>query len=109
MTTIKASCTQCGDVTLVPAQLHLVVSNRAELSSYSFQCPTCLDLVTKSADEDVVALLISGGVAVDRWDLPAEALEAHSGPPLTYDELLDFALMVSDQDLLAEQLRILAT
>ena len=107
MTTIKASCPMCADVTLTPIQIKLVVSNRAELTNYSFSCPQCQERVTKSADDDVVALLISGGVSVERWDLPAEALEEHTGAPLTYDELLDFALLLSHDDLLAASLQTL--
>ena len=36
------------------------------------------------------------------WDLPAEALEEHTGPRLSYDDLLDFALHLGTTDLLAE-------
>jgi len=107
MTTIKASCPICGDVSLTPAQVRLVVCTRPEWSSYAFDCPTCHDEVSKSADEEIVALLVSGGVQLEHWVIPAEALEPHEGAPITYDELLDFALLLTDQDLLAEQVRSL--
>lgn len=109
MTTIKASCPMCADVTLTPIQIKLVVSNRADLTNYSFSCPECQERVTKSADDDVVALLISGGVTVERWDLPAEALEEHTGAPVTYDELLDFALLLAHDDLLAASIQTLVS
>ena len=35
------------------------------------------------------------------WEVPAEALELKSGPALTYDDLLDFALQLTGSDLLA--------
>ena len=71
MTTIKASCPSCGEVELTPA------------------------------DDHVVSLLVSGGVPATVWDVPAEALEPHSGSALTYDDLLDFALHLERIDLLA--------
>ena len=45
---------------------------------------------------------ISGGVPAQVWDLPGEALEEHTGPQLSYDDLLDFALHLGATDLLAE-------
>lgn len=101
MTTIKASCPVCGDVELKPAQLRLVVANVTDRSYYSFQCTTCTDEVRKPADEEVVALLVSGGVKAERWTIPAEALEEHDGGVITYDDVLDFALAMSRVDRLA--------
>jgi hypothetical protein len=92
MTTIKASCPMCGDVELKPAQLRLVVCSRPDWSYYAFACPSCRDEVRKPADEEIVSLLISGGVAPERWHVPAEALEEKGGAPITYDDVLDFVL-----------------
>jgi hypothetical protein len=101
MTTIKASCPVCGDVELRPAQLRLVVCNRAEWSYYAFTCTTCADEIRKPADEEVVALLVSGGVVAERWTIPAEALEDRLGPAISYDDVLDFALALDRVDLVA--------
>jgi hypothetical protein len=101
MTTIKASCPTCGSVELTPAELSLMVCSHASLSYYSFACPSCQDDVRKPADDHVVSLLISGGVPAIVWDLPAEATETKTGPALTYDDLLDFALHLGDDDNLA--------
>lgn len=99
MTTIKASCPVCGDIELTPEQMRLVVCNRQEWSYYAFQCTTCADEVRKPADAEIVALLKSGGVAVTPWHIPAEALEEHTGPVISYDEILDFALWLESHDL----------
>ena len=48
-----------------------------------------------------MALLISGGVAAETWQIPAEALEDHDGPALSYDDLLDLALWLEGHDHLA--------
>lgn len=101
MTTIKASCPSCGGVELTPADVSLMVCSHADLSYYCFTCPQCTDEVRKPADDHVVSLLISGGVPAQVWDLPAEVLEAKSGPALTYDDLLDFALHLGTSDHLA--------
>jgi len=101
MTTIKASCPTCGEVELTPAQVSLMVCSHAPLSYYAFDCPGCLDEVRKPADDHVVSLLVSGGISAQVWELPAEALEAKTGPVLTYDDLLDFALELGSTDLLA--------
>ena len=101
MTTIKASCPTCGEVELTPADVSLVVCSHAPLSYYSFACPSCSDSVRKPADDHVVSLLVSGGVSATVWEVPAEALEPRTGPTLTYDDLLDFAIELGSNDLLA--------
>jgi hypothetical protein len=101
VTTIKTSCPVCGDVELTPPQMRLVVCNRPEWSFYSFLCTTCRDEVKKPADNEVVTLLVSGGVTAEHWVIPAEALEEHDGSAITYDDVLDFALGLDRVDLLA--------
>lgn len=101
MTTIKASCPSCGDVELTPPQVRLVVCSVKAWSYYAFTCGSCLEEVRKPAGRDVVALLISGGVIAEPWSVPAEALEEHTGPALSYDDVLDFALWLDHADLVA--------
>ena len=98
MTTIRATCPCCGEISLTPAQIDLVVDPEDEdTSSYAFTCPECATLVRKPANRQVVRLLVSGGVpardlvrvrpSVGRPDLPA----------LTPDDLIDFhALLARD-------------
>lgn len=103
MTTIKASCPECGEVRLTPPDVQLMVcENRAALSYYEFRCPTCSDEVRKHADDHVVSLLVSGSVAAHTFRIPIEALEPHEGPELTYDDLLDFGLQLKQYHLLAD-------
>jgi hypothetical protein len=45
-------------------------------------------------------MLLSGGIRAQVWQLPAEALEPKTGSALSYDELLEFALELADNDLL---------
>lgn len=101
MTTIKASCPTCGEVELTTDDVRLMVCSHAPLSYYAFACPRCADQIRKPADDHVVALLVSGGVPAEVWDLPAEVLEVKDGPLLSYDDLLDFALHLGETDLIA--------
>ncbi|MGQ7296907.1 hypothetical protein [Quadrisphaera sp. KR29] len=101
MTTIKASCPTCGDVELTPPQVRLVVCTVAEWSFYAFGCPRCVEEVRKHATDDVVRLLTTGGVPAERWSVPAEALEEHTGPSIGWDDVLDFTLALETADVVA--------
>ncbi|TMK17845.1 MAG: hypothetical protein E6G68_08220 [Actinobacteria bacterium] len=94
-TVVKATCNRCGEVELTPQDLQLRVCSTPEASIYHFHCPRCETIVVKpAADGRIVTLLTSVGVPTSHWDLPAELHEAHDGPPLTVDDLIDlhFAL-----------------
>ncbi len=98
MTTIKATCPSCGDVDLRPKDLTVTVAPAADWSTYTFRCPSCRTDITKGADEEVVTLLRGAGVRVAKLDIPAEALELHMGPPISHDDLLDFAMRLAVTD-----------
>src|SRR3954465_15157220 len=104
MTTIKASCPTCGEVEMTSNDVMLMVCNHAPLSYYAFDCPSCADEVRKPADDHVISLLMSGGVRAQVWEVPAEALEPKAGPTIDYDDLLDFALLLSSDDHLAARI-----
>jgi hypothetical protein len=101
MTTIKATCPVCGEVDLTTDQVRLMVCTVAEHSYYAFDCAGCVEEIRKPADKQVVALLMAGGVVATSWRIPAEALELKTGPPINYDDLLDFALRLQRADHLA--------
>lgn len=102
MTVIKASCPLCGDVELTPHQVRLVTSNLPERSFYSFLCDGCGEQVRKPAGDEVVRLLTVGGVLAERVQVPAEALEEHAGPKLTWDDVIDFSSWLDGATLIAE-------
>jgi hypothetical protein len=104
-TQIKATCPDCGEVNLTPEDVRLMVCSVATLSYYAFDCSGCVRQIRKPADDRIVSLLRSGGVRVQRWRVPAEALEEKTGPVLQYDDLLDFALALNDTSYLADVAR----
>lgn len=96
MTTIRATCPTCGEVGLTPDEVELRVdpSGRRQ-ASYSFDCPGCLTIVQKPADERIVRLLASGGVPVREWTRSGRPTDA---PTLTHDDLLDFHDLLQTDD-----------
>lgn len=99
MTTIKATCPHCGEITLTPADIDLRVdpSDPGD-ATYGFLCPDCAVPVRKPADDRIVRLLVSGGVEA-RAPEPASTAEArHGPPPLTHDDLLDFHRLLASDD-----------
>lgn len=110
MATIKATCPMCGDVDLTPREVHVRVVEALEEESsrrtYAFACPQCHENVVKPADPEVVRLLASAGVVVERVPVPAEARESHSGGPIGYDDLLDLVLWLETHDAVAADLAL---
>jgi predicted RNA-binding Zn-ribbon protein involved in translation (DUF1610 family) len=103
MTSIRTNCPRCGEVEMRADVIVLTVEDRSGEGSYSFVCPSCLDLVKKSADRKIVGLLRSVGVDVaERPSAEAEAeAEAESrpdGPPFTVDDLIDFHYLLDGDD-----------
>ena len=90
MTTIKATCPDCGEVDLTADDILLRIGARASVNTYGFSCPKCGEFVEKHADERVIRLLLSGGVMPTLVHVPAEILETRTGPPINYDDLLTF-------------------
>jgi hypothetical protein len=111
VTTIRANCPSCGDVQLTAGDLTVRVCADDERGSYCFRCPDCRQAVAKEASRRIVDLLVSSGVRMQVWRLPAELNETRVGPPLAPDDLLDFHLLLAGNtwfgDLAAEVRRSL--
>ncbi len=112
MTTIKATCPTCGEVGLTPQEVRLRVDRSGGPDSfYAFTCPTCRSVVRKPANDRVIRLLVSGGVAVRGTDEPEEALPRlpsprRAGPAITRDDLLDFHNLLASPDWFDSLLRL---
>lgn len=98
MTTIKATCPGCGEVSLTAEDILLRIGSDPAANTYGFDCPDCGDFIRKPADERVVRLLLSGGVMPVMNHVPAEALENHDGPPISHDDLLAFHELLQRDD-----------
>jgi hypothetical protein len=107
VTTIRANCPSCGDVQLKASELTVRVCSDDERGSYCFRCPDCRRAVAKDASRRIVDLLVSSGVRMQVWRLPAELHEAHHGDAFVPDDLLDFHLLLQEDgwfDRLAEHI-----
>ena len=98
MPTIRATCTDCGDVELTTSDVRVRVCIEDNQGSYHFRCPTCQMAVVKSAEPRIVDLLVASGVELSTWSLPAELFEDRGGMPLTHDDLLDFHHLLDDPE-----------
>ena len=98
VTTIRASCPSCGDVDLTVRDVQVRVCADDHRGSYTFRCPECRLAVSKPAEPTVVELLVSSGVKMAVWQLPAELAEHRSGPTLNHDDLLEFHELLSTPD-----------
>ena len=88
MATIRASCSECGDVELTTADVHVRVCAADNQGSYLFRCPLCAMTVVKPAS----------GVSYETWTPPLELSEPRgSGSPISHDELIDFHDLLQDE------------
>ena len=98
MTTIKATCPDCGEVDLTANDILLRIGASKAVNTYAFSCPDCNEFVEKPADERIVRLLLSGGVMPMLVYVPAEALEPKEGPPINHDDILAFHELLESDD-----------
>lgn len=89
MATIRATCPTCDDVELTTRDLRVHVCADNNQGSYSFRCPTCRTAVAKKAEPRIIDLLVSSGVRMKVWRLPAELSEVKAGPPFIWDDVLE--------------------
>ncbi len=65
MTRIRARCPECGDVEFGVSDI-VVTTDRGSETGYRFSCPACSTSVSRAAVADVIELLISAGVRIER-------------------------------------------
>ena len=98
MATIRASCDRCGDIEMTSRDLTVRVCRNDGSGTYCFSCPRCSELGVRSAEPRVVELLVTSGVRLVTWSLPAELDEVHVGDPITHDDILDFHALLETDD-----------
>jgi hypothetical protein len=84
-------------VELTTRDVQVRVCSTNNEGAYLFACPDCHMAVTKHADPRIVDLLVSSGVRLSVWQLPEELSERKSGPPVSYDDLLEFHFELQQQ------------
>ncbi len=104
MATIRANCPTCADVELTTRDLRVQVCSDTNQGSYSFRCPSCRMAVAKQAEPRIIDLLVSSGVRMHLWRLPAELHDPKIGPPICWDDLLELHELLEQPDWFAQLL-----
>ena len=81
MTTIKTTCSGCGDVHLTPGDIALELTSSTDEGVYTFTCPLCHEHQRRPANARVVSVLLATGVAYRMIE----------DGPITEDEIARFA------------------
>lgn len=98
-TLIRATCDDCGDVELGTGDLLVRLCHDTDSGTYVFRCPRCDSPVVRAAERAVLDLLVSSGVRMEIWTLPAELGEWRPvGTPFSHDDLIDFHELLSSRD-----------
>ena len=101
MRNIRVTCEGCGAVTVIPANHILALAAPGETSgSCLFLCPICRRLTVRSAGAGELEVAIAAGVS-NAWEAGRSPRVADL-PPFTPDDLLDFHLLLADDEWFAQ-------
>jgi hypothetical protein len=93
---VQAECPRCGTVIAEASVLACGVSEADEAGLCEFPCSTCDQrLLIAISPLDINSLLLLGARKTEA--LPFELLEGHSGPPVSWDEVLDLHISLEDE------------
>ncbi len=100
---VQAECPNCGAVITEASALACGISEADEAGLCEFACPTCDHrLLIPISPIEISSLLLLG--AHKTPSLPFELLEAHSGSPVTWDEVLDLHIELEGHPFPQEEL-----
>lgn len=98
-TLFEAACAWCGPVRFEGLELH--VGHEAD-GLFEFHCPDCGRINLRAVARRDVRTLLAIGVSPVPGPAPFELLEERSGPPIDWDDLIEFHDRISGGDLLSE-------
>lgn len=90
---VEASCPSCGLVSLPPTRFSCGIGREGG-GCCEFTCPACQRTVFLSATGPGVRTMWEHGARTLVGPAPFELFEAHDGPPLTWDDILDFHFLL---------------
>jgi predicted RNA-binding Zn-ribbon protein involved in translation (DUF1610 family) len=85
----EARCVWCGQIELASGGLEIHVGSETE-GLAEFRCPLCGRVNLLRLGPVDLATLMAAGVRQTRGLAPFELLEERSGPPITWDDIIDF-------------------
>ena len=86
---LEARCAWCGPVRFEPPGLRVHVGSGAD-ALFEFDCPRCGRSTLGPLVPTDVDVLVAAGAPRHRGRAPFELLERRSGPPIGWDDLIDF-------------------
>ncbi len=89
MTTIRTTCSRCGDVELSTKDIRLELTGSGDEGTYRFSCPVCNTVQQRPATHRVVSILLATGVA---YEVVVDAT------PITESEIGRFVAMLDQDD-----------
>ena len=89
---VRVVCPGCGPVVLPAKALRCELEAPGDKGICELRCPVCSTMVLVPAGPVAVETMRDGGAGHMTGSVPFELLEPHSGPPLSWDEVLDFKL-----------------
>jgi hypothetical protein len=92
----EARCNWCGSVQVEADGLHVFVS-RSGAGLFEFRCPQCARANFRSLSLSDLEALALAGVRPAEGRAPFELLETRSGPPIAWDDLIDFHLALTGE------------
>ena len=91
---VEALCAWCGPVQVATSELRCEVAAQAEVGLCEFSCPSCARLIVCQAPADAVRAMRRAGAGKISGCVPFELLEPHRGPVISWDDLLDFHVLL---------------
>jgi hypothetical protein len=90
--TVRVVCPGCGPQVVPAAELRCEVEGDGDKGLCELCCPVCSATLVVRAQAAAVEMMRDGGAGHMTGSVPFELLEPHTGPPLSWDDLLDFKL-----------------
>src|ERR1044072_4427727 len=89
---VRVVCPGCGPLVVPAAKLRCEVEAEGDRGLCELSCPVCSTTLLVRAQAAAVETMRDGGAGHITGSVPFELLEPHTGPPLSWDDLLDFKL-----------------
>ena len=89
---VRVVCPGCGPLVVPAADLCCEIEAEGGKGLCELRCPVCSTTLVVRAAAAAVETMRDGGAGHMTGSVPFELLEPHTGPPLSWDDLLDFKL-----------------
>jgi hypothetical protein len=94
---VRAVCPGCGPMVVSAAEIHCELEAAGRDGICELQCPVCSTTILVPAVAPAVETLWRAGAGHMSGIVPFELLETHAGPPLSWDDVLDFKLALENR------------